>query len=118
MDFDFDYWKKLFETDEDEFNKQRLIVIEAEAVRLGCNTDSVNRILAVINGNDMVLSRVKNPVSRQAILEAQFTEQVTTFVNGLNKFVFDVRDIMEGTFEKPTEQLPNNVVSFQRDKKT
>ena len=79
MTFDFDYWANLYKEDPEKFDEERLEVLKKAA-------NGNDRIMAMVNGWDMRLSRVKNPQSRQALLERLFYEQFSKLNEALNDF--------------------------------
>jgi hypothetical protein len=80
--FDFNYWVKLYKENPERFNQERLALLREKA------RDNP-RIMALINGWDMRLNRIKNPIARQAKLEALFIEQVQKFQDVLNGALID-----------------------------
>lgn len=82
MTFDFDYWAKLYKKDPERFNRERLDLLR-KAAEEKCPKKS-ERIMAMVNGWDMKLSRIKNPISRQAELEKLFAQQITKFIRCIN----------------------------------
>lgn len=85
-EFNFDYWKELYEKDPEEFNKQRLAMLRQVAEQSGRSEDEINQMMARINGQDMRLDRIKNPLARLAKLEENFYNQFFQFNEVLKGF--------------------------------
>ena len=85
MKFDFDYWKDLYQSDPVEFDRQRMACLEQMARSIQPDERRVHQLMARINGQDMRLNRIKNPISRQVALEKMLYTQLSAFATALQK---------------------------------
>jgi Protein of unknown function (DUF3135) len=83
-DFNFDTWVNLYRLDPVEFETQRNLLLE-EAIKEYAVIDSekANQILAHINGINLRLSRIKNPIERYNQMIVIFWKQFEVFQESL-----------------------------------
>jgi len=108
----FEYWVELYKNNPDAFDEKRLEVLgELVTERFPDDNEKQNRMLALINRQDMELHHIKNPIERLNQVQVKFWEQVLAFQKANQEFL----DIANGTHVEPADNSKHdNVVEFKK----
>ena len=84
MEFDFDHWKTLYETDPDQFERERQKALSGAVKELTEDEIKQQRLLGSVNRQDMELVKIKSPIERFNRVQTGFWKQFLHFKEALD----------------------------------
>jgi len=99
MNFDFEKWCELNKSNPEEFEKERLRVLNEYIDARDISEENKQHLRASLFSSDQRLSKFKDPIARFNEVQRLFWIQVQNFID---------------TSKNPQTNIPNNIVKFNK----